>query len=172
MTLFLFSVSVSFTVSPHLVNSNCVLARHLWPSSNHAQQQSPQTSCINSRKSSVPWQTTEKRETFCSFSTRRPMKPPARRGMVTADLTWTPGGPAGRRCGWLGWWSRAADLVQRCGCHKGSWGPACAQSLGAGPWSWSWVRCWIFSSWQCHRRRSWTGWASASGRPPLQSLSD
>lgn len=78
MTLFLFSVSVSFTVSPHLVNSSCILARQLWPSSNHAQQLSPQTSCINNVKSPVARQTTEKRETFCSFSNRRPAKPPGK----------------------------------------------------------------------------------------------
>lgn len=62
----LFSVSVSFTVSPHSVNSSCVLARQLWPSSNHVQQPRPS-------------QTTEKRETFCSVSNRRPLKPPAKK---------------------------------------------------------------------------------------------
>lgn len=100
------------------------------------------------------------------------MKPPERRGVLTADLTWTPEGPAGRRCGWSGWWSRAAGLAVQCDYRMGSSGPVCAQSPGAGPWSWNWVRCWIFSSWQCHRRHSWTGSVSASGRPLLLSLSD
>lgn len=60
----IFYVSVSFTVSPHSVNSSCVLARQLWRSGNHVQQQSPQTSCINNVKSPEPRQTTEKKRSF------------------------------------------------------------------------------------------------------------
>lgn len=80
-------------------------------------------------------------------------------------LTWTRAGRAGRRCDWWVCWSRAAARARKLDCRTGSAVPACARSPTAGPWSWSWARCLIFSSSQCHRRRSWTGWASASGRP-------
>lgn len=83
-------------------------------------------------------------------------------------LTWTREGPTEKRCDWLEWWSTTVGSEPPRGCRTGSWGPTCAQSPRAGPWSWSWVRCWTSSSWQCHTRRSWTGWASAWGTPPSQ----
>lgn len=46
-----------------------------------------------------------------------------------------------------------------------------AQSPGAGPWSWSWGRCWACSVWHSRKRRWGRVAQSALGKPRWQSLS-